>query len=62
MLHIGNSNYIRGKRLRIEGKKLPPLPKRGTHSQTDCDLRSGWRVADTIIATHPDWTQEQILA
>jgi len=61
MLH-NTSNYNRGKQLRIAGHPIPDLPERNRHSQEQCDIRSGWLVADVNIAQHPDWTSAQILS
>jgi len=61
-IYAGSANYIRGKQMRLRGEPIPPMPEKGRHSQSVCDLRSGWRVADTNIATHPEWTHSQILA
>lgn len=64
MLYVlgSNSHYLKGKRDRIAGRPILPMPARCKHSQSACDERSGWIVADNNIANHPDWTPEKILA
>lgn len=57
-----NTYYRRGKQLRLDNEPCPPRPPRTKYDQRDCDIISGWRVADNNIRNHPDWTREQILA
>jgi hypothetical protein len=56
-----NFEVQRGKADRLAGKPLPPLPAPGTHSQSQCDYRMGWHVADAQRRVHPDWTDSFIM-
>jgi hypothetical protein len=62
MTHYQNADYLAGKRDRLAGKALPPMPEKGRHSQSQCDYRSGWVVADSNKRSHPDWSDAQILS